>query len=99
MAKDLRVTCPCCESILIIDRATGKIVESREPLVEESSGDRLTDAFLKTKQDKEKTESLFANMKQDQEERKKAAEDLFKSSLREASEEPHAKPDSIYDND
>ncbi len=99
MEKDIKVNCPCCDSILIVDRISGKILETRRPLVEQSSGDRLEDAFLKSKQDKEKVASAFDNIKEKQEEKKKLAEDLFNASLKSAKDSGGEKPRSIFDSD
>jgi single-stranded DNA-specific DHH superfamily exonuclease len=100
MEKDIKVSCPCCGAILFVDRINGKITETRKPLVERSTGDRLEDAFLKSKQDKETRESIFENMKEIQERRKKLSEELFKASLEDAQKNKDAsKPPSIFDSD
>ncbi len=97
MEKEIRIICACCDSVLIIDRVSGKLLECRKPLVEESSGDRLTDAFSKTEQDKEKRNAIFDNMKEIKEKKKKMAEELFKTSLDDAKKDPDSKPESIFD--
>ncbi|VAX23893.1 hypothetical protein MNBD_NITROSPINAE03-1599 [hydrothermal vent metagenome] len=99
MEKELKIKCPCCESILFVDRITGKIIETRKPLIEESSGDRLTDAFTKTRQDKEKRAALFDDMAGNLEKKKKLSEELFKSSLEDAKKDENEKPHSIFDAD
>ncbi len=99
MEKDFKVTCPCCDSILIIDRIGGKIIETRKPLVEDSSGDRFADAFLKNKRDKEKRASALDNIADDLEKRKKLSEDIFKASLKDARKDKDIKPHSIFDAD
>ena len=99
MEKELRITCPCCRSILIVDRISGEILETRKPLVEQSSGDRLKDAFLKQQKDKEKRDSLFSNIKDIQEKKKKLAEELFNASLDDAKKDRDQKPRSIFDAD
>ncbi len=95
--KDIVVTCACCDSVLIIDRVSGKLVECRKPLVEESSGDRLVDAFKKSKQDRDTRNAIFDNMSDLADNKKKVAEELFKASLEEAKKDPEDKPQSIYD--
>ncbi len=99
MEKEIRIDCPCCESLLIIDRVTGKVLECRKPLVEESSGDRLSDALQKEQQDKEQRAGFFDNIKEQQEKKKQLAEDLFDASLKDAKEQHDVKPDSIFDAD
>jgi len=99
MEKEIRIKCPCCDSILIVDRISGKILETRKPIIEHSTGDRLDDAFLKSEQDRVKRDSVFANIKQSQEEKRKMSEELFKASLEDARKEAPTKPRSIFDAD
>ncbi len=99
MEKEFKVNCPCCDSILVIDRASGKILETRKPLVNESTGDRFKDAFLKRDQDKERLAGAFDNIKEKQEKKKRAAAELFNASLDSARNEDAEKPHSIFDQD
>lgn len=99
MEKEIRVTCPGCKSILIIDRVSGKILESRKPLVDDSTGDRLDDAFKKQKIDREKRDAVFSDLKGELEKRKKMSEEIFKASLEDAKKDKDVKPDSIFDLD
>ncbi len=99
MEKELKVTCPGCDTILIVDRITGKLLETRKPLVEESTGDRFKDALLKVEQDKAKYALAFDNLKEKQERKKKLAEDLFNASLKDAKNDNNEKPHSIFDAD
>ncbi|MBI4827402.1 MAG: hypothetical protein HY804_01080 [Nitrospinae bacterium] len=99
MERELKVTCPCCASVLFIDRISGEVTETRKPLVEDSSGDRLTDAFVKQKQDKEKRRAVFDTFKETHEKKKKLAEELFKASLDDAKKDTTAKPRNIFDAD
>ena len=55
----IEVKCPECETVLIVQRKTGKIVETRKPILEESSGNRFEDAFKKVKQSHDTLESRF----------------------------------------
>ncbi len=99
MEREIRIKCPCCDSILIVDRTNGKILETRKPIIEQSTGNRLDDAFIKSEQDREKRDSIFANIKQSQEEKRKLSEELFQASLEEAKKEAPTKPHSIFDAD
>ena len=99
MEKEIKVSCPGCSSVLIIDRMSGKILETRKPLVEQSTGDRLEDAFLKQKQDKEARNAEFDNFKENEDKKKKLAEDLFKASLEDVKDDGDVKPHSIFDAD
>ncbi|VAX18295.1 hypothetical protein MNBD_NITROSPINAE02-1058 [hydrothermal vent metagenome] len=99
MEKEFKVNCPCCDLILVIDKASGKIVETRKPLVKESTGDRFKDAFLKREQDKERLAGAFDNIKEEQEKKKRAASELFNASLDSARNDNTEKPHSIFDQD
>lgn len=99
MEKELKVTCPGCKGVLIVDRLTGEVLEVRKALVERPSGDRFADALLKTIKDKEKADSAFNDLQARQERKKKAAEDIFDASLKDAALEPGEKPRNIFDLD
>ena len=99
MDRELRITCPGCETILIVDRITGEIIETRKPILEKSTGDRFKDAFLKADEDKKKLVSKFDDMKAQLDKKKKFAEDLFNESLKQAKEDKDMKPRNIFDND
>ena len=99
MEKELKVTCPGCNHTLIVDRITGEVMEVRKALVERPSGDRFADALLKTIKDKEKADSAFNDLQTRQERKKKAAEEIFDASLKDAALEPGEKPRNIFDLD
>ncbi|HUT24136.1 MAG TPA: hypothetical protein VM492_07335 [Sumerlaeia bacterium] len=97
MQEAFKITCPCCKSILIVQRRDGKILELRKPLIEESTGDRFEDAFEKVrKRGKEVTEKVAA-AKQKEQERLKGADDFFKKALERAKESDDGKPVNPFD--
>ncbi len=87
MDEFLKITCPCCDTILVIDRIKGNIVETREPIVDESSGDRFEDAFEKVRHAKEAAEAKFTEAQQKERERKAKLESLFNDGLKRAKDE------------
>lgn len=99
MDRELKIKCPCCDSLIFVDRISGRIIETRKPLVEESSGNRLVDAFEKNKLDKEKRSAVFDDMADNLRKKKKLSEELFKSSLEDAKKDKNVKPHSIFDAD
>lgn len=99
MEKELKVTCPVCNHVLIVDRITGETLEVRKALVEKPSGDRFADALQKTVKDKEKADSAFKDLQARLERKKKAAEEIFDASLKDAALEPGEKPRNIFDLD
>ena len=81
MDENIKITCPCCDSTLIIRRRDGKLLEVREPLLEESSGDRFEDAFKRVKRRGEVIDGKVADAKRKEEERLKNADNFFKNAL------------------
>ena len=82
-----KITCPCCKTILVVNRATGKILEHREPLVDDPSGDRFADALRAQKERSEKLTHLFDESLAGVEEKEKERRDIFEESLKQAREE------------
>lgn len=81
MDKFFKIECPTCKTILIIDRFTGKIKETRKPLVEDSSGDRFQDAFKKYEKNKEDAKEKFLKLKEEEKDKKKKIDDIFKERI------------------
>jgi hypothetical protein len=93
MYETIKVTCPCCKTILIVDRKEGKVLEERRPLVEESSGDRFQDAMRKVREQKEFIESKVRDTQKRQQERKAKLDKIFEEEIKRAKEEgPPEKP-------
>lgn len=86
MINELRIKCPHCNSILIIDRATEKVIEVRVPLVENSSGDRLEDAFKKYEKEKKEAEAKLKESLDYEKQKKEKIEELFEKKLKEIKE-------------
>ncbi len=82
MDKVFKIECPTCHSILIIDRFTGKIKETRKALVEKTSGDRFKDAFQKYSGSKKEAEEKFKKSQKDEKDKKKHLDDLFKQEMK-----------------
>jgi len=78
----LKITCPCCKTILIVDRRKGAILEERRPILEDSTGDRFEDAFLKVRRSKEVAEAKFTEAQRKERERKAKIESLFNEELK-----------------
>ena len=87
MYETIKVTCPCCKTILIVDRKEGKILEERRPILEESSGDRFQDAMKKVRGQKEFIESKVRDTKKRMQDRKAKLDKIFEEELKKAKEE------------
>lgn len=88
-----KIECPKCKNILIINRITGKLLEVREPLLAETTGDRFEDALKKIKLTAQETEEKFAHSREAEKNKQKELDDLFQKSLEQAKKEkPDVKP-------
>lgn len=93
MDNHLKVICPKCKTVLIVDRITGEIIDVREELVADSTGDRFQDALKKIKHDRAEAEELFAKSQEAEKNKSKTLDDLFKKSLDQVKKEgPIEKP-------
>lgn len=86
MEENLKITCPCCDTILIVRRRDGKLLETREPIIEETTGDRFEDAFKKVKGRGDAVEAKVAEARRREAEKMKGADDFFKQALDRAKE-------------
>ena len=86
MDDTLKITCPCCKTILIVHRRKGTILEERRPILEDSTGDRIEDAFLKARKSKEVAEAKFVEAQRKERERKTRLESLFNEELKRVQE-------------
>ncbi len=100
MDKDLKITCPDCRVILIVDRISGEIIETRRPLVKDSSGDRFKDSMKKLDIEKAHRQNMFDNLAEEQAKKKAVAEELFNASLKDVKEKgDEIRPENIFDRD
>jgi len=82
-----KLTCPCCDTILVVNKVTGEILEYRKPLVENPSGDRFADALRAQKDHSEKLNSLFDESISGLKEKDTERQNLFEESLKKTREE------------
>ena len=102
MAKDdfLEVKCPGCDTVLIVDRRNGKVVETRKQLIEDSTGDRFEDAFKKVKRSKGEVERRVEEAREREKNKMERLNALFREGLEKAEKEgPITKPDRELDLD
>lgn len=93
------VKCPGCDTVLVIDRKTGKLLESRKPILEESSGDRFEDARQRVLTAKERAEKRFADAKKRESEKYSKLDALFKEKAEELRDQPIERPEHPMDRD
>jgi len=85
--RTYNITCPCCQTILVINRDTGKILEERKPLVDDPSGDRFADAMRARKEHADKMKTLFDKSLTSVAEKDEERRSVFEESLKKAREE------------
>ncbi len=97
--ETLEVTCPDCKNVLIVNKKTGKVVEVRRPLAEESSGDRFEDARQRVLEQSERAEQKFEQAKKKEKEKFAKLDALFKEKKEEYKDKPIERPESPFDRD
>ncbi len=98
----LEVKCPGCKTILVVDAKTGKVIETRKPLLDEkeTTGDRFADAKKLVETSDKRIEEKVEAAKKAQKEKLSKLDALFSKRKQEIEEsgEPIEKPDNPYDN-
>lgn len=84
--RTVEVRCPCCKTILVVNRETGEVTEERKPLVEQTSGDKLADALRAHAEHKKKVAGLFAESVAGVSKKEEERRALFEEKLRQARE-------------
>ena len=94
------IKCPCCNTILVIDRIDGKVIEERRPILEQSTGDRFKDALIKSKQQKVTIEKKFKESEKAHKKRSESLQNIFNDSLKKVNEsDDKSKPLTPFDYD
>ncbi len=100
MAKlrtEFEVTCPCCQSTLVIDEGLKRIVRHTE--VERPDKPKLDDAHRILADAKARRDALFEQAVQSEKTRGDALSKRFEEALKQAKDEPVTKPTRDFDLD
>jgi hypothetical protein len=92
MSKSIRITCPCCDTLLVIDPATGSILlEERRKQREHQS---LDEALGKVKAQRREAEEKLARAMEETRHREEILEKKFEEARKKAAEsdEPPPRP-------
>jgi uncharacterized Zn finger protein (UPF0148 family) len=96
----LQITCPDCKTVLIVERRSGKIVEVRRPILEESTGDRFEDAIKKVRERPSAAEKKFRKALENEKSKKAKLDQLFKEKLKQVEESgKEVRPPNPFDFD
>ena len=100
MAKlrtEFEVTCPCCQSTLVIDEGLKRIVRHVE--AERADKPKLDEAHQILADAKARRDALFEQAVQSERTRGDALSKRFEEALKQAKQEPITKPDRDFDLD
>ncbi len=97
--EPLSVVCPGCKVTLIVERETGKVLEVRKPIIEESTGDRFEDARRKVLESNERAQKAFEKAREREKEKLAKLDKLFEEKRDKLKDKPIERPDRPFDFD
>ena len=97
LRTEYEVTCPCCQSTLVIDEGLKRVVRHVEP--ERTDKPKLDDAHRLIEEARARREALFEQSVQSEKTRGDALSKRFEDALKQASTEPITKPKRDFDLD
>jgi len=97
LKSELEVTCPCCNTTLVIDLNLGRVISHHEP--ESANKPELNDAQRILAAEEARRESIFQQSVKAEKNRGDALARRFDEALRQAHTEPVTKPTRDFDLD
>ena len=97
LKSELEVTCPCCQSTLVVDLNLGRVVSHSEP--ERGNKPELSEAQRIIAEEAARREAIFEQSVNAEKTRGDALSRRFEEALREAKKEPISKPTRDFDLD
>ena len=97
LKTEFEVTCPCCQTTLVIDAGLKRVVRHVEP--ERADKPKLDEAHSILAAEKARRDSLFEQSVQSERTRGDALSKRFEEALKQASQEPISKPKRDFDLD
>jgi hypothetical protein len=97
LRTEYEVTCPCCQSTLVIDEGLKRVVRHVEP--ERADKPKLDDAHRILEEAKARRDALFEQSVQSERTRGDALSKRFEEALKQAKDEPISKPQRDFDLD
>jgi len=97
LRTEFEVECPCCHSTLVIDEGLKRVVRHVEP--ERTDKPKLDDAHSILAEAKARRDALFEQSVQSERTRGDALSKRFEEALKQAKQEPIAKPSRDFDLD
>jgi len=97
LRTEYEVTCPCCQSTLVIDEGLKRVVRHVEP--ERADKPKLDEAHRILEEAKARRDALFEQSVQSERTRGDALSKGFEEALKQAKDEPISKPQRDFDLD
>ena len=97
LKSELEVTCPCCQSTLVIDTNLGRVVGHKEP--ERGNKPELGQARRILAEEAARREAIFQQSVESEKTRGDALSRRFEEALKQARDEPITKPTRDFDLD
>lgn len=97
LRTEYEVTCPCCQSTLVIDEGLKRVVRHVEP--ERPDKPKLDEAHRILEEAKARRDALFEQSVQSERTRGDALSKRFEEALKQAKDEPISKPQRDFDLD
>ena len=97
LKSEIDVTCPCCSSVLVIDKNLDRVISHREPPREDRPD--LDRASQLIDEEKARREAVFQQSVEAEKHRGDALSRRFDEALKQARQEPISKPKRDFDLD
>ena len=97
LKSELEVTCPRCQTILVVDLNLGRVVSHHEP--ERGNKPELSEAQRIIAEEAARREAIFEQSVQSERTRGDALSKRFEEALKQANKEPVTKPSRDWDLD
>ena len=97
LKSELEVTCPCCQSTLVVDLNLGRVVSHSEP--DRGNKPELSNAQRILADEAARRDAIFEQSVQSERTRGDALSRRFEEALRQANQEPITKPTRDFDLD
>jgi hypothetical protein len=97
LKSEIEISCPCCQSILVIDTNLGRVVSHSEP--ERGDKPELGDAHRILAEQAARRESIFQQSVDAEKSRGDVLSRRFEEALKQAKQEPITKPTRDFDLD
>ena len=97
LKSELEVTCPCCQTMLVIDTNLGRVVSHHEP--DRGNKPELSDAQRILAEQAAHRESIFQQSVESEKTRGDALSKRFEEALKQANKEPVSRPSRDFDLD